>query len=205
MKNKYFLFASLLIAALFTSACFLTNIVTADEAIATEVEKALGEIMEQTSAAEAAATYTPYPTYTPAPTYTPQGYLTGPFWNQYIPSDTGDSRMTGYCNDAYFKEETIADNTIFNPGDYFTKTWTLKNTGQCTWTTDYKLVFVSGNSMSGDTSSSIPYEVLPGGYIVLSVDLKAPSSEGTYLGYWALQSKNGSRFANFWVQIKVRD
>lgn len=207
MKNNKSLFLGIiLITAFLSSACFFSNILTTDQVIATEVEKALDDALEQTAEVEAAATYTPYPTYTPVPTYTTQPNSTSwPFWNEYIPSDTGGSRLTGYCNDATFLEETIPDNTVFNPGDVFTKTWTLKNTGQCTWTTDYQLVFTSGNSLSGDTSSYLPYEVPPGGYVVLSVELKAPSSTGTYKGNWAVESDNGYSFANFWVQIKVRD
>lgn len=204
-KNKFMIFAFLLITIFSSTACYISNIVTQDEAIATEVEKALDKILQETAAAKAAETYTPYPTYTPEPTYTAQPYSVAPYFGQYIPSDSGSSRaFFRYCNNATFISETITDNTIFNPGDVFTKTWTLRNTGQCTWTTAYQLVFTSGNSLSGVVSSNLPYDVPPGGVVTLSVDLTAPYQYGLYKGIWSIKSDNGYTFAKFWVQIFVR-
>lgn len=204
--KKYPLLAAVIAILLVSSACYFPTIISSDAAVATEVQKSLEDILDETAAAEAAATYTPYPTYTPEPTYTPQATAWyAPFYNQYIPSDSGGrTSITNYCNYATFVTETITDNTVFNPGDTFTKTWTIRNTGQCTWDTDYQLVFTSGNSLSGDTSSDLPHDVPPGGVVVLSVKLKAPGIPGTYKGEWAIESDDGYRFAKFWVQIKVR-
>jgi hypothetical protein len=204
--KKYPVLAATLTILFISSACYFPQIMTQDQAVATEVQKALGEILDETATVKAAATYTPYPTYTPEPTYTPQATSWyGPYYNQYIPSDSGGrTKITSYCNSATFVTETIPDNTIFSPGDTFTKTWTIRNTGQCTWDTDYHLVFTSGNSLSGVIASELPHEVLPGGVVVLSVDFKAPPTPGTYKGEWSIESDDGYRFAKIWVQIKVR-
>ena len=41
------------------------------------------------------------------------------------------------CNKPKFQGETIPDNSEFDPGDSFTKTWTVLNDGTCSWTTNY--------------------------------------------------------------------
>jgi hypothetical protein len=201
--NKKIIIASIFILVVFSTACYFPEVMTEDQTVATEVKKALEEVLEKTESAKAAATYTPYPTYTPQPTYTSQPFRNGPYYEPFRPSDSG-RRMSYYCNKAEFISENIPDRTLFNECDDFTKTWVLRNTGRCTWTTDYKLVFISGNSMSGDISSSLPYDVPPGGIVEVSVDLTAPSRDGTYKGNWAIVSDDGYRFANFWVLIFVR-
>ena len=206
IKNKKHIFGILLIIAAASSACYIPEIMTADNTIATEVEKALDEILDATATVRAAETYTPYPTYTPQPTYTVQ-YYEGPFMNDYgYWGRNYNYPLANVCNDAEFIDEleTIPDNSVFSPGDKFTKTWTLMNTGRCTWNTDYKLVFTSGNSLGGIVASEISSDVPPGGMITLSVDLTAPPEDGTYKGEWALQTDGGYKFARFWVQIKVR-
>ncbi|RLC66117.1 MAG: hypothetical protein DRH97_07000 [Chloroflexi bacterium] len=57
---------------------------------------------------------------------------------------------------AYVKDVTIPDGTDLAPGDNFTKTWRLKNTGTCTWTSGYSLVFDHGDSMGGPALSNLP-------------------------------------------------
>ncbi|MDK2981783.1 MAG: hypothetical protein PWQ55_2130 [Chloroflexota bacterium] len=204
--KKYTLLTALLAILVITSACTFPTVVDSDQMVATEVQKALADILEETASAQAAATYTPYPTYTPLPTYTPQPTRWYPsYYDQYIPSDSGGrTNLSTYCNSAVFVSETIPDNTVFNPGETFTKTWSIRNTGHCTWDSGYKLVFTSGNSLSGVTSSAMPHDVAPGTSVVLTVEMKAPSTDGTYKGDWAIENPDGYRFARFWVQIKVR-
>ena len=199
--NKFTVFGAVFVIVISSIACYFPQFVSSDDAVATEVEKAVNDILDETEAAISSATYTPYPTYTPVPTYTSEPA----YWpyNRYWPSDSG-VWLSNSCNDADFVSETIVDNSVFRPGERFTKTWTLKNVGRCTWTTDYKLVFVSGNTMSGDTVSYFPYNVYPGETVVIPVDLKAPNQWGTFKGNWGLQTDDGYNFARFWVQIKVR-
>ncbi len=137
----------------------------------------------------------PLPTSTPVPTAT-----TLPF----------PSRTPLACNMATFvKDVTIPDDTVFGPGATFTKTWRLKNVGTCPWTSGYDLVFVSGDDMSGDTEILLTSSTIdPGQSLDISVDLKAPSAEGTYRGNWRLRDSSDEVFGlttggNFWVQIKV--
>ncbi len=118
---------------------------------------------------------------------------------------------TPNCDLAQFvKDVTIPDGTNFNAGDAFTKTWRLKNIGTCTWT-GYALVFDSGDAMSGVSPIAIG-TVAPGQEVDVSVNLKAPSSNGTYRGYWRIRNGSGvlipvqggaQQGKSFFVEIKV--
>ena len=108
------------------------------------------------------------------------------------------------CNKAEFVSETIPDDTEYNPGDTFTKTWRLKNTGTCTWNTNYKVVFASGDKMNGPSTKNLTQSVAPGEQVDISVDLKAPASAGTYKGFWKIADDEDQFYVNtLWVQIKV--
>jgi hypothetical protein len=107
------------------------------------------------------------------------------------------------CDLAQFISETVPDNTSFSGDDAFVKTWTLKNIGTCSWTPSYALVFVSGDAMDGPAAVGLTGNVNPGQTVTVSVDLKAPASDGTYHGNWGLRNAAGVTFSSFWVQIKV--
>jgi len=108
------------------------------------------------------------------------------------------------CNHALFISETIEDGTDFDPNDNFTKTWRLKNDGTCTWNTNYKLKFASGDQMSGPANKNLTQSVAPGEQVDLSVGLKAPGSAGTYKGFWKVADDEGDYFVNnIWVEIEV--
>lgn len=122
------------------------------------------------------------------------------------------SPTQGICDQADFeKDVTYPDNSILEPGEEFTKTWRLRNTGTCTWNTNYAIVFDHGDSMDGPASAALTTgSVAPGETIDVSVVLKAPESAGTYQGYWMLRNPAGQTFGlgdegdkNFWVKVKV--
>lgn len=110
------------------------------------------------------------------------------------------------CNRAYFISETIPDGTEYELGETFTKTWRLKNTGTCTWNTNYKLVFADGDKMGGPSSKNLTQSVAPDEQVDISVDLEAPGSEGTYKGIWQIQDDESQTFVyNIWVEIDAVD
>ena len=116
------------------------------------------------------------------------------------------------CDRASFVTDvTIPDGEELAPNESFTKTWRLKNNGSCTWTSSYALIFDSGDSMSGPASQQLTSgTVAPGETMDISVNLKAPSSPGTYKGFWKLRNGSGINFGigtggttSFWVEIEV--
>lgn len=122
-----------------------------------------------------------------------------------------NARAASYCDWVEFVADiTVPDGTTFKPGETFTKTWRLKNTGTCKWTTAYSLIYVSGEKMGTVTSVNLPSEVLPGNMVDVSVNMTAPSIQGHYQGNWQLRNAAGVLFgiglkANsyFWVEINV--
>lgn len=112
----------------------------------------------------------------------------------------------------FIKDVTIPDGKVIEAGKSFVKTWRLKNVGSCTWTTNYQLVFQSGEQMGGPDALTFPKQVAPGQTVDITVTLTAPTSNGTYRGYWMFKNANDTRFgigwqANkpWWVEIKVTD
>ena len=105
--------------------------------------------------------------------------------------------------------ESPPDKTAFKPGAYFFKTWTFLNTGSCAWDENYKLVFWDGNSIGGSPSYNFLEYVLPGNTMDISIYMQAPETEGTYTGYWRLQTPWGDDFGvgqydqSFYVEIRV--
>jgi hypothetical protein len=112
---------------------------------------------------------------------------------------------------AFVTDVTIPDGEELEPNESFTKTWRLKNDGSCTWTSSYALIFDSGDSMGGPASKQLTSgTVAPGETMDVSVNLTAPSSPGTYKGYWKLRNGSGVNFGigtggtnPFWVEIEV--
>ena len=115
------------------------------------------------------------------------------------------------CTDqATFIGETIPDGTVFQSGVNFSKTWTLRNDGTCTWTMGYNVVFVGGAQLGAPNSLPLSQNVPPGGLITLSLNMSAPQPQGTYHGDWKLQNEEGVQFGlgqggqtPFWVEIEV--
>jgi len=109
---------------------------------------------------------------------------------------------------AQLVSENPPDNTLFKPGEYFWKTWSLKNTGTCTWDKTYNLIFTNGELMGGLTSYPLPEVVAPGETKDISIYLKAPDTEGTFTGYWLIQTPWNEYFGvfgnePFYVQVVV--
>jgi hypothetical protein len=112
---------------------------------------------------------------------------------------------TSTCDVAQFVADvTYPDDTIVTPNTSFTKTWRLKNVGTCSWTPSYTVVFFSGEAMNGPATQALAGNVNPGQTVDLSVNLKAPASNGTYSGYWRLRNAAGGTFTQFYVRIKVQ-
>jgi len=84
--------------------------------------------------------------------------------------------------------------TIVKPGTKFSKTWTVKNTGTCTWSRDYDVVFVGGEAFGSNKRGDITREVVPGDIIEITIEgMTAPQTEGTYYSYWMIAAPDGAR------------
>ena len=193
MKNRlpYMIFALLLAAVL--SACGSGEPTLSDRE-ASITAAAL-------TAARTVTTVVPSPTPSPTPDTTPTVTPTG----MATPSATKPPVVIGpLCDDAaYVSDVTIPDGTVIDQGDEFIKTWRMKNTGTCEWTTDYAIAFVSGNAMDGQTTA-LEVSVEAGEEVDISVKLAGPETPGTYTGYWRLKNASGAFFGELvFVQIVI--
>jgi hypothetical protein len=105
---------------------------------------------------------------------------------------------------------TIPDDTVMQPGQEFTKTWRLINTGSCAWSKEYALVLFSGEELGAETTIPLTQEVPSGQSVDLSVDMQAPQTAGSYQSNWKIRNPSGTLFgigpsggSAFWVRIIV--
>ena len=113
---------------------------------------------------------------------------------------------------AQFVSETYPDGTKLIAGTAFTKTWTFRNAGTTTWTTDYALRLTNvsgplGQSMDPPYLVNILRDVQPGETVGISVNLKVPDADGTYSVHWKLQNASGQIVSgagiDVWATITV--
>jgi len=150
------------------------------------------------------ATTTPSPTATQTSTPTPTETSTP------TPTTTSNVALNTPCDRATFIEDvTIPDGTQISEGNVFTKTWRLENTGSCTWTPAYRVIFDRGALLGAPASFNMPGFVNPGQTVDISVNMTAPSNQGIFEGFWKLEDPNGNIFGvgtssvDFDVEIAV--
>jgi len=108
-----------------------------------------------------------------------------------------------------FVNETIPDGTQQEPGQAFTKTWTIRNGGAGVWTSDYDLFMISSNPanehLGAPESMPLSKEVKSGEEIEISIDLIAPNQDGLFTVVWQLRNERGELVfgSELWVTIRV--
>ncbi len=141
---------------------------------------------------------TPTTVATPSPPATPAGVT---------PTAAGAGSA---CENkaAFYGDVTVPDDTPFQQGEKFTKTWKVRNEGTCAWQ-GYALIFAGGDNMSAPLSATLP-AAAPATIIQVSLDFVAPTRGGPQIGNWELQDAQGNRFGvgasgqgPLWVKIAV--
>lgn len=180
--------AAATISARFTQAAY-------DSLAAQLTQLAPSEVLPTTQVP--AASSTPMPTNTPIATFTPIPTMIPPTATA-IPIP---------CNAAKFiADVTIPDWSTLYAGEGFIKTWQVKNVGTCSWTKEYRIIFIGGNKLDAPTSVAFPKTVNPGETVNLSVPMVAPSDKGSYTGSWMFEAANGVDFGvgyNYDVPVTV--
>ncbi len=109
--------------------------------------------------------------------------------------------------DLNFDDRNMTAPPVMAPGQNFVKSWRIRNSGTCTWATDYQLVYVNGNrSEASMSAAALPLgrEVQPGDTIDLSLSLVAPTTYGVFQGFFQLRDNTGKLFGEvIWVGIQV--
>lgn len=104
---------------------------------------------------------------------------------------------------AFVADVTIPDNSVVQPGTGFLKTWRIRNNGTCAWPYGATWAFAGGNQMGGPNAVPAP-AAIPGEVVDISVYLIAPTTPGSYSGYWTLRLPDGQTVQQrFYVRISV--
>ena len=144
-----------------------------------------------TETALAMPTNTPTETMTPTPTATNSPVAT----NTVAATAVGTIPIDSCDGLAFVSDVTVPDNTTMAPGQQFTKTWRVRNSGTCPWQTSFKLNFTGGEAMGG-SSIELANAVQPGNEVDLSDALTAPTAAGTYRGNWRMTNASGTFFGD---------
>jgi len=151
-------------------------------------------VVELTQTALALPTSTPTleaATSTPELSGTPEVTVTG-------------TVVGGICDNSEFVADvTVPDGTEMQPGEQFTKTWKVKNTGTCTWTTAYTIVYGGYVDRLGGQTTALAAEVAPGQEADISIDLVAPTRAGNYVSAWRLANAQAFPFGEFLTVVIV--
>ena len=204
IRKSYFPHFFILVVFITTlSACgpSETPVPTLDmNAIFTQVAETIAIEYTQTALAIPTATNTPEPTLTPLPSPTLQPLIVTTPLVTIPPTLVGPTPLPinpatayGCYNAALVADTTVPDNTKFDPGDTFQKTWRLINTGTCDWTVDFKITFIGGDLFGSDTTK-IRQRVAVGNTGDITLKMVTPSGSGTVFSNWQLATDTGNLF-----------
>ncbi len=143
-----------------------------------------------------APTITDTPTITPTFAFTPTSAT--PAATNTVPFPTSSS----CANMTFVTDVTIPDETQLSLGQTFTKTWRVKNSGSCQWTTGFRLSFAYGDAMGGQ-SVNMPAVVDVGQTVDLSVNLKVPNKASKYTGVWRLWDDKNQPFGPYLTVVII--
>lgn len=175
-----------------------TNTLSADEVQTLAVET-FSAVLTQT--ALAAPSETPFPTLTASATFAPFATTTG---GALPVGPLATSTAGNVCYRMSFASDvSIPDDTAMTPGQNFTKTWKVLNSGTCAWEAGFKFAFTGGEQMSG-VNFTLPSAVSPNATLDISVAMIAPNKTGKLRGNWRMQTAGGQFFGDeVYVQIVV--
>lgn len=207
MKNKLpaVMVVTIIFAALLLSACGASPTPAQPTPDVAAVRTSAASTVEARFTLTAAAftpTLPPIPTDTATPE--PEDTATPTATSQVIAVITNtQGTEVPLCDSLTFVADvTIPDGTVMAPGQEFTKTWRVKNTGVCPWGAGYVLAYAGySNQMSGQF---IPLTVVvqPGEEVEVSVQFKAPTQVGEYVSAWAMKNPQGRTFPQI-IFVKI--
>lgn len=98
---------------------------------------------------------------------------------------------------------TIPTGARLSPGQKFTKTWRLRNSGAVAWGAGYRLVCAGDNPLGGPAAWPLP-PTEPGEEVDVSIEGVAPVTAGRHRATWQAQSPGGAPFGDLLpVEVEV--
>ena len=96
---------------------------------------------------------------------------------------------------AYVSDVNVPDGASITRNTVFTKSWYITNTGTCTWNSNYKMVYYSGDQVGTAEEFSFlgsDYYIKPGESTVVSVEIQASDQvNARYTTQWAMKTPSG--------------
>lgn len=126
---------------------------------------------------------------------------------------SGDAPGTQCLQMEFVKDGGVLPSHQLKPGEVFSKSWTIKNIGTCTWTTDYYLTHVDGEKFGSNYVGKVSVATAPGETLeIILSNLEAPGKAGSYRSAWMLAHPDGARFgyganrgSTLNIQIEVKE
>jgi hypothetical protein len=207
-QNRYCIFALLAAIALLLSACggMASSSPAPDAAAISTAAAATVEARFTQQALEQLATQVASASLEPP---TPEQVAATPG-----AEPTGDAQSyefkPGCVYATFVADVTIPDGMLVAPGAAFTKIWRIMNSGSCKWDSRFAMVFISGDKMGEQTTFPFTQVVYPGQTVDISVNLVAPTTNGTYRSEWRMAVPVGTAGVgqaddNLSVEIQVTD
>ncbi len=178
----------------------------------TPVPGAVNTIVVQTAQAAASQTAaavppTLTPTFTPIPTKTPSETPSPtPTFLFFLPTLTRTPTAAPSASDfaCNLTDQSPPDGSSMSKNETFIATWTVRNTGQATWSSNnVDFVYVQGAKLATVKAADLPKSVSPGGSVKLSLSMVAPNAANTYKTVWTLQQGKNS-FCRLTLSIVVK-
>jgi hypothetical protein len=191
--KKQIWFCSLTALAVLLSACGGQTQPTPDAAaISTAAAQTVEARFTQQAAQQVAPTETPPPPASAATATPTIGFPPTETTAPGLPTPTSNGKACYAA--AFVADVTIPDGKIIAPGTKFTKTWRIRNEGNCTWDKTYALQLAQGDALGAPAKVPLTQIVGPGQTVDLSVDMTAPAADGMYAGYWRIATPFGGSF-----------
>lgn len=140
-----------------------------------------------------------------------------PFWRAFLQAESPPP-PTATFERTFIRFNSSVDLNNVQPGQQFTATWTVKNTGSEPWLGSFRFVYVDqiAPATANDTRSRFGARgdtlfrltgrrrVNPGETISLSRQFTAPTQAGWYASHWKLSTNNNVLFGNpLWIRLAV--
>ncbi len=141
------------------------------------------------------------PTLNPTATFI---YYTATLGMFFSPTPTGtlstptvDPSVLAYgCNNLEFiRDVNFPPGSVLLPGQNFTKTWKVQNTGTCPWLYQYRLKLLSGD-LYGAALVKLGSLIPVGQWTEVSLNMDAPKQPGNYVSYWRMADSNNNMFGS---------
>lgn len=129
------------------------------------------------------------------------GYLDDVMASLLVDSDASTSSSiplnAADCeNDAEFVEDvSIPDYTVVERGDISVKIWRVRNSGTCTWTPAYQVLYAQGNPVEWQPMA-ITAIVPPGEEAEVGITVQSPAIPGFYQAWWQLGDEQSQPFGD---------